>query len=292
MKILKIFLFLVLTSQFLLGQNNNKYAGFIKIQDTLLIKYKLEFIEDNGTISGFSLTDFGGAHETKSKIVGRYDKESKLLSFKEVEIIYTKSPVSLDAYDFCNVNFEPSKFKLGADKLSGDFKGRFSDGKECIDGELAMSSVEKIANRINKFTNRVQKSKRIEDSTKQKVQNLKILDTINLNVLKKGEVTSVIVKSSDVNFLVYDAGQIDDDIVTIKQDGKSILSKYRITDKKKILSVNMNKEKISLTIHSDSEGTIGSNTAIIEIVNGDNTIKTMTNLKKGETTKIDLLQKQ
>ena len=54
----------------------------------------------------------------------------------------------------------------------------------------------------------------------------------------------------------------------------------------------MNKEKISLTIHSDSEGTIGSNTAIIEIVNGDNTIKTMTNLKKGETTKIDLLQKQ
>lgn len=292
MKILKIFLFLVLTSQFLLGQNNNKYTGFIKIQDTLLIKYKLEFIEDNGTISGFSLTDFGGAHETKSKIVGRYDKESKLLSFKEVEIIYTKSPVSLDAYDFCNVNFEPSKFKLGADKLSGDFKGRFSDGKECIDGELAMSSVEKIANRINKFTNRVQKSKRIEDSTKQKVQNLKILDTINHNVLKKGEVTSVIVKSSDVNFLVYDAGQIDDDIVTIKQDGKSILSKYRITDKKKILSVNMNKEKISLTIHSDSEGTIGSNTAIIEIVNGDNTIKTMTNLKKGETTKIDLLQKQ
>lgn len=276
----------------MLGQNNNKYTGFIKIQDTLLIKYKLEFIEDNGTISGFSLTDFGGAHETKSKIVGRYDKESKLLSFKEVEIIYTKSPVSLDAYDFCNVNFEPSKFKLGADKLSGDFKGRFSDGKECIDGELVMSSVEKIANRINKFTNRVQKSKRIEDSTKQKVQNLKILDTINLNVLKKGEVTSVIVKSSDVNFLVYDAGQIDDDIVTIKQDGKSILSKYRITDKKKILSVNMNKEKISLTIHSDSEGTIGSNTAIIEIVNGDNTIKTMTNLKKGETTKIDLLQKQ
>ena len=292
MKILKIFLFLVLISQFLFGQNNNKYTGFIKIQDTLLIKYKLEFIEDNGTISGFSLTDFGGAHETKSKIVGRYDKESKLLSFKEVEIIYTKSPVSLDAYDFCNVNFEPSKFKLGADKLSGDFKGRFSDGKECIDGELAMSSVEKIANRIIKFTNRVQKSKRIEDSTKQKVQNLKILDTINLNVLKKGEVTSVIVKSSDVNFLVYDAGQIDDDIVTIKQDGKSILSKYRITDKKKILSVNMNKEKISLTIHSDSEGTIGSNTAIIEIVNGDNTIKTMTNLKKGETTKIDLLQKQ
>ena len=292
MKILKIFLFLVLTSQFLFGQNNNKYTGFIKIQDTLLIKYKLEFIEDNGTISGFSLTDFGGAHETRSKIVGRYDKESKLLSFNEVEIIYTKSPVSLDAYDFCNVNFEPSKFKLGADKLSGDFKGRFSDGKECIDGELAMSSVEKIANRINKFTNRVQKSKRIEDSTKQKVQNLKILDTINLNVLKKGEVTSVIVKSSDVNFLVYDAGQIDDDIVTIKQDGKSILSKYRITDKKKILSVNMNKEKISLTIHSDSEGTIGSNTAIIEIVNGDNTIKTMTNLKKGETTKIDLLQKQ
>ena len=292
MKINKISILLMLICQFLIGQNDNKYAGFIKLKDTLLIKYKLEFKEDKGAISGFSLTDFGGPHETKSKIVGTYDKNSKLLSFKEVEIIYTKSPVSLDTYDFCNVIFEPVKFKLGSDKLSGNFKGKFSDGTECINGEIVMGSVEKISNRIDKFTNRVKKSKRIADSTKQKVQNLKILDTVNLNVLKKGEVTSVIVKSSDVKFLVYAAGQIDDDIITIKQDGKPILSKYRITDKKKILNVNMNQEKISLTIHSDSEGTIGSNTAIIEIVNGDNTIKTMTNLKKGEITKIHLLQKR
>ena len=90
---------------------------------------------------------------------------------------------------------------------------------------------------------------------------------------------------------VYDGGQIDDDIITIKKNGITILSKYRITSERKIIEVNMDAQKVQLTIHSDSEGSIGSNTAIVEFVDGINTIKTMTNLKKGEITRIDLIKK-
>ncbi len=50
MKINKISILLMLICQFLIGQNDNKYAGFIKLKDTLLIKYKLEFKEDKGAI--------------------------------------------------------------------------------------------------------------------------------------------------------------------------------------------------------------------------------------------------
>ena len=126
----------------------------------------------------------------------------------------------MDDFDFCNVNFQKSKFKLGSDKLSCNFKGKFGDGTNCLDGEIAMSSVEKIAKRVSKFTKKVQKSKRIEDSIKQKALSIKIIDTLNLNILKKNEITSIPTKSSKIKLRVFDAGQIDDDVVTIYKNGK------------------------------------------------------------------------
>ena len=285
----------VLTSIFFMfllfayGQDTNKFMGFIKIQDTLVIKYKLEFAENDGKISGYSLTDFGGEHETKSKIVGTYDEDKNLLAFRESELIYTKSTFSED--DFCNVHLEPTKFKMGGNKLMGSFKGLFNDGTECISGEIAMNSVERIDKRVTKFTKKLKKSNRVPDSVKQKLKNTKLLDTINLNVLKKNETTSVLTKSNKVRFLVYDGGQIDDDVVTIKKNGKVILNNYRITANKKVVEVTLDSKQVQLTVHSISEGSIGSNTAIIEIIDGTNTIKTMTNLKKGEVTRIDLINK-
>jgi len=151
------------------GQNSNKFMGVVKIQDTLIITYKVEFEEANGLISGFSLTDFGGEHETKSRIVGTYDNVKNLLSFKEVELIYTKSTYS--EQDFCNIHLDPIKFKLGSNKLMGSFKGRFNDGTECINGEIAMNSLDRIEKRVTKFTKKVEKSNRVPDSLKQKLRN-------------------------------------------------------------------------------------------------------------------------
>ncbi|TCK69067.1 hypothetical protein DFQ05_0579 [Winogradskyella wandonensis] len=292
MKYFKYFLFILLFSAVGQSQNPNKFAGFIKLQDTLLIKYKVEFNEDNGLVSGYSFTDFGGEHETKSRIEGYYNDDKKEISFKEVELIYTKSPVSLDDFDFCNINFISKRFKLGSDKMMGDFKGTFSDGAKCLNGELAMNSVEKIQKRISKFSKKVKNSNRIADSIKTKVQNIKIIDTLNLNVLKKNQITTIPTSSKSLKLFIYDGGQIDDDIVTIYVDDKSLLTKYRISKAKKILEIPINKEITKIKVLSEAVGSIGSNTAIIEIYDGKNTIKTMTNLEKGETTEIDVVRKQ
>lgn len=289
MKIIKVQFIFLFFCQFIFGQNENKYAGFIKIQDTLVIKYKIEFSESKGKISGFSYTDFGGEHETKSKISGIYDKDNRRLSFKEVALIYTKSPVSMDDYDFCNIHLEPTRFKLGSDKLIGDFKGKFNDGTECINGELAMNSIERIVKRVSKFTNKVQNSKRIEDSIKEKVQNLKILDTLNLNILKKSQITSIFSASQKLKIVIYDGGQEDGDIITILQDGNIILSKYKILNSNKILEIPLNRKKTTITIVANATGSIGSNTAVIEIVDNGNIIKALTNLESGEKTQIDIL---
>ena len=289
MNYFKIILFFALTS-IAHSQEVNRFIGVIKVQDTLIISYKLNFIEMDGKVSGFSLTDFGGEHETKSKISGTYDNENKVLAFNEIALIYTKSIINQQ--DFCNIFFQPSKFKMGSNKLMGKFKGKFNDGTECINGEILMNSVEKVDKRVAKFKKKVEKSRRVPDSLKQKLRATKIMDTLNLNVLKVNEVTSILTTSKSLKFYIYDGGQIDDDIISILKNGKVILSRHRISEKKELIEILLDSNKIELTIISDSVGTIGSNTAIIEIIDNNNTIKTMTNLKKGENTKINIIKRQ
>lgn len=292
MKFIKLVVVALVFAYSVTGQNTNKFAGILTLQDTLVITYKIEFKESQGKIIGYSLTDYGGEHETKSRIEGIYDHDKRMLSFSEVDLIYTKSPVSLNDFDFCNVHLEPTKFKLGSNKLFGKFKGMFKDGTECISGQITMNSNEKITKRVSKISKKIARSKRIDDSIKDKFKNLKIIDTLNLNVLKKNEVTSIPTSSSKIKFYIYDGGQIDDDIISILKDDEMILSKHRISDKKEIVEININKDRTQLTILSESVGSIGSNTAIIEIFDNGTSIKTMTNLKKGETTKIDIIKRQ
>lgn len=290
MKNIKSLILVLLVGFGAYSQNTNKYIGFIKVQDSLVIKYRLEFTESNGQISGYSLTDLGGEHETKSKISGTYDIKNKLLEFKEVDMIYTKS--SFSTLDFCNIHFMPTRYKLGSNSLSGEFKGKFSDGTECINGEIAMSSVEKVDKRVTKATKKIQKSSLVPDSLKQKLKHVKLLDTLNLNVLKKDEVTSVLTASKKISLVIYDGGQIDEDVISILIDGKVILSKHMISEEKKRIEIPINTNMVKLTVLSESVGTIGANTAIIEIIDDENRIKTMTNLKKGEVTRIDLVSKR
>lgn len=272
------------------AQEVNKFGGFIKIQDSLFIKYRIEFTEKDGDISGISFTDFGGAHETMSKIEGKYSKDDKLISFSEVQMIYTKSPVSLDNFDFCNVHLKPSKFKMGSDKLSGDFNGKFKDGSKCLNGEIAMSSYDKINQRVSKFSKKVEKSRRISDSIKNKVRDIKLIDTLNLNILKPNDITSIPTTSKRLRFQIYDGGQIDGDIISVYQDGKLILSKHKISARRETIEISVEKRKTQLKIVSESIGNIGSNTAMVEVFDGNTTIKTMTNLKKGEVTLIDIIK--
>ncbi|MDY2586885.1 hypothetical protein [Winogradskyella aquimaris] len=265
------------------------FMGFIKIQDSLLIKYKVEFEQKNDKIIGYSLTDFGGEHETKSKIEGFYDEDKNLLSFKETELIYTKSTWAEE--DFCNIHLEPTKYRWGGSKLMGNFKGKFSDGTECINGEIAMNSIEKIDKRVTKFTKKLKKSRRVPDSIKQKLDNIKLVDTLNLNILKKDEVTSILTKANSVSCTIYDGGQIDQDVITVYKNGKILLYKYEISNTKKVIEIPLEGKTSRITIESNSVGTVGENTTYIEIFDGINNIKTITNLKVSEITTIDIIKK-
>ena len=80
----------------LLSQNKYEFLGAVKLNgnDKTLITYRLVFEEKNGVINGYSVTDLDGIHETKNTISGTYDKKTKLLTFQENDILYTKSKFS------------------------------------------------------------------------------------------------------------------------------------------------------------------------------------------------------
>ena len=284
-------LFIFLISLKLSAQASSEYIGAIKLNDSAIITYKVKFDINYDKVEGYSITDFGGAHETKSKLKGSYNPSTRELSFNEYDIVYTKSDVIHD--DFCFVHFEPTYFKPGKTKyFKGAFKGLFTDGEECISGELFLNSAENVEKRMDKMTKKIDKSKRVPDSIKQKAKDFKFLEKLNMNILKTSEVTSVFSKSKTISLAVYDGGQEDGDVISIKVNGIVVLRRYSISKEIKTIEIPLISKKTVIEVIADGVGTITTNTAVIEIHDGVNKIKAMTNLKKNESTQIHVLLKQ
>ena len=273
------------------SQNGYEYMGLIKLNDSTAITYKISISERNGAVTGYSLTDLGGEHETRSNILGEYDKVNNELNFRETSIVYTKSPITQEDFCFINTTFKKFSFEK-AKKIKANFVGLFSDNTRCIDGELLMNSVEKVEARLDKMVSKINKSTKVSDSTKQKINALRLMDSLNLNILKKNQTLSVFSKSKKVSLTIYDGGKADGDKITIYANNKVVLNNYEANKQKRIITLNLVDVKTSIVIKAENEGKIAPNTVIVEIEDGKNNIKALSNLKQGETTQIDFLKAQ
>jgi hypothetical protein len=274
---------------FSLAQEEFEYMGLIQLNDSTSITYKVALSELNGIVKGYSMTDLGGEHETRSSILGEYDKANNELNFRETSIIYTKSPVIQQDFCFINTTFKKFSFEKGK-KIKANFVGLFSDNTRCIDGQLLLNSVEKVETKLDKMVSKINKSKKVSDSTKQKINSLRLMDSLNLNILKKNQTLSVFSNSKNVTITIYDGGKADGDKITIMVNGKPYLTNYEAKSDKKILTLNLIEDKTSFVIEALNEGSIKPNTVVVELDDHTNTIKALSNLKTGETTRIDILK--
>ena len=275
---------------FSFGQQDFEYVGFIKLNDSSLISLTVKFQETNGKINGFTLTDVGGEHETKSSIVGVYNDDNNVLNFKEVETIYTKSYVTED--DFCYINFTSRPYKLRrSSKLNGTFKGLFPDNTECIDGEISLSTKEKQLEKIEKAKKFIKKTKRISESEKENIDLVKMMDTVQMNVLRQKQVMSVFSNSKNIRIEIYDGGQIDGDKISLIYNNKIILRDFETKKERKNIPLILSKSKNSFILKANNVGSISTNTAVIEVFVDNTKIRALTNLKAGEQTQIDFYLK-
>ena len=269
---------------------NFEFLGVIKLNDSSFISYKLVFDRVKDSINGYSLTDFAGKHETKSNIKGFYNEEENILTFKEYDIIYTKSTVVEN--DFCFVNFSGKLRNLDRAKaFSGDFKGLYSDGQKCLDGMIIVNDAGRIAKRVEKIDRKIQRSRRFSDSIKENISARKILDTLNRNIIAKGENLNIFSRDQEVKLKLYDAGKEDGDRINLFVGGEKVLSDYTVTKEIKQIQIPLNSKSVTIRIEAINVGSSAPNTVRLEIEDSQNFIRTLTNLDAGEKAEVTILKK-
>jgi len=284
-----VILTLLLFNKILFAQHEQEYLGVIKLNDSSFISYQLNLVENDNLISGFSITDIGGEHETKSAITGEYNSKTNILSFKEVGIIYTKSEV--DDYDFCYINFDGKMNTINSKKnIEGKFIGLYNDGTNCINGEIKLRNIQKIEKKAKKIDKLIKKSKQVEESVKSTVSVTQTLDSLKMNILKPNQNLTMFSASSELKLNIYDAGKIDGDKINIYVNGTIFLRNYVVDKNIKKLVIPLNSKSTTIDVLALNTGTISPNTAKVEIIDQKNTINTLTRLKTGEKTSITIVK--
>ncbi len=273
------------------AQQEFEFVGVVRIGEEAFISYKISFEEKDGYIKGYSLTDLGGAHETKSFLSGYFDDDKNTLEFYESGILYTKSYVTQD--DFCFIHFKGDLSKLNERQtIEGLFKGLYSDGKECISGELKLANLGRILKKAKRIDRKIDRSIVISQEKKDQVNLVKDLDSLSMNTIRKDQILSVFTASNKINLTYYDAGQEDGDQIAIYVNDELMFRKLEAKSKKQKIEIPLLKEKTVVKIEALNNGSIGGNTIKIDLYDTDHTIETITNMKSGESAKFVFIQKK
>lgn len=272
------------------SQTKYEFIGVLTLDNNYIVPYNIFFTENSGVFVGYSLTDMQGENETKNEIKGTYNKVTKEFKFVEKNIVYTKSTITQN--DFCFVGFE-GKLKLENQMavLKGDFTGVFNDGSVCAKGKIKLIGSDKLYKRVKKLSKKIKHTKLIDETTKLKIDPIKMLDSLLTNRLKNGENTSVFWKSDTMKMKIWDLGKEDGDKISIFINGKKVLDNYIIMKKPKIITFQLVEHKNNeVIIRAENIGTISPNTARVELIDVDKRIKLNTSLTKDGETKITIIK--
>lgn len=288
MKKLLVFAFLIMFSSVSFSQEY-EFIGVLKFSATSMISYRIVFVENNGKISGYSITDLQGDNETKNKIEGVYDAKTKKFSFSEKDIDYTKSKITQK--DFCYVHFKGKLESLAMGKIKGDFTGLFKNGAKCINGTVQLVSSEKANKRMQKFTKKIQKKKSLSEEVKQKANLNKMLDSLKVSTLKKDDIASVFFNANEIELEIWDAGKEDGDKVTVFVDNKPVLTNYEIKNISKTIKVTLKKGEALVKIVALNNGAVAPNTAKVKLKGAGKDVELITNIEKDNSTSIRIIKR-
>lgn len=284
--------FLFFFSSFFNNNTQYEFYGVLKLngKDQSAISYKIVFTENNGKISGYSITDITGEHETKNIISGTYNPKTKELVISEKNIVYTKSTISDDL--FCFVNFT-SKIKLESSKakLKGDFAGLFKNKQRCINGTFELigsNTVNKLLQKVNK---KIQKSDELKTEEKVKYNPIKIFDSLQTQQMSANQNLNIFNNGQKLTFAIWDNGVEDGDLINFYHNNQLILKNYMVTSQKKKFDVVLSNNSNEFLIEAINQGSQGLNTAMV-IVEGDQSVSFQTNLLEKETAKVTIIKQK
>lgn len=283
MKILFCFSLLYLLSLSTTAADTLYFVGNIKVSKKISYKYNLRFVINTGNkITGYSLSDPGGANETKTKISGTYDSLNKTISYEETSVL--RSKVDMQKNDLCFVK-ATLKFKKTRllETLTGNFTG-IEPGKvaPCASGEVKLINTDRYKVIMKQIDERSAAS---DSATKKNIKN----STVKI-VNEKGK--EFLITGNTIKLTIWDNGQVDEDRISILLNGKFILENYSITSTVKILEISLSDKQIdTIKIIALNEGSLPPNTAAIKIESKFEEYPILTQAKLNEVRTIYLRKK-
>ncbi|MCH9660655.1 MAG: hypothetical protein K0U54_07060 [Bacteroidetes bacterium] len=294
----------LLFSFHLCGQTEYSYEGYIKLSNINLYTYKVTFIEDNGVIKGYSITDFEGDFETKSLISGTIDHETQKIRFHESEIVTTKSPLKNGG--FCYIHFNGKIFNQeGKQIVEGKFNSVYKGGADCIFGWVDLTSTgPKLTIRKKKKPKKkpiktpkkivkakvqvkpvkvVPKPEPIVEERDELIAMLNKASASSINSLNDGDVLHIFSQEDELSILLYDEDQQDNDRIDFYIDGEYRLQNFMVTRRSKKIVIDMKgKNRVEVRVKALNNGIIGKNTIRLDITDSKNLTRTLTNFMAGD----------
>jgi len=235
------------------------FLGSITASDSVAYSYRLQLEIQNGIVTGYSITDYLGADETKTKLSGTYNYENNQLLFLENSLVYTKS---IYEPDLCYVE---GMCVLGAvgktATLKGTFVGKYLDKKTCASGTINLFSTSYVMKKLKKLDKTASKTKKKSGDTLSEPEPLVQKSTI----LKSGESITYNWKSNKMDLLLWDQGLQDGDKIKLTINGKLVLYSYELKSTKKVIPVTLNSGENTIVITALNEGSVFPNTVSLSL---------------------------
>ena len=260
---------LLLLSNITFSQNTFSYLGTLLLSNNTPIGFSMELQEENGIVSGYSITNINTPDETKSEINGLYFKNDKSFQLQETQILSTQSEAALNT--FCYINMTLAlKGKFGSKRLEGNFTGNFLDSTQCASGKIVLMERTKLEKKIEKIKKKIEK--KIE---KEKIDTTQILQT---QILKGGDDFTINWGSNKLKLFIWDANKEDDDKIQLTINGNIILYDFETKTKRKKIKYKLQDGENIIEIKATNLGSSPPNTSRIELVDSKTKYSIITQL--------------
>lgn len=270
-------------------------TGAVIIGKSDMVTYRIIYeVSAKNIISGYSVSDIGGALETKAKISGFYNPHKKSLKFDEISLISSKAKLSDNEFCFLKVKGSFSK-KKNINIFSGSFVSKGKDDKlVCDSGSIYLTTTDviyKLEEKVQKIIDKSALPDSLSNIISEKIKPLKTVEQ-EKNV-KAGSVTEYILLADSIKLVIYDEQKQDGDKVTILKNNVPVISDLLTTSEEQTFTFGIakNEKELILTIISTDEGDIPPNTVKLILINGVQRVKIISPLKKNQKISIRLVKK-
>jgi len=274
-----ILLALLLSTNLAFSQNYFNYLGTLILNNNTPISFKLELIEDEGIVNGFSITNIGTKDETKSEITGLYFKTDKSFQLQETQILETKSEAPINTFCYINMNLS-FQGSFRSKRIEGDFVGNFLDSTKCASGKIFLMEEKKFKKKIRKI------KKKIEKMSPEDFENTNLIQ--QTRILKDGDDFSINTTNKKITLIIWDANSEDGDKVELKINNKIILHDFETKNKRKKIKFKLNKGENIIELKAVNIGTSPPNSSRIELVDRKIKYPIITQLELGRSVVIKI----